>query len=65
MEATIEKNNQGVQFFLNRDFESAKKLYEQALDIDAENVTTLNNLGLLYHQLKEYATAVNYYEKAI
>lgn len=65
METTIEKNNQGVQFFLNRDFESAKKLYEQALDIDAENVTTLNNLGLLYHQLKEYTTAVNYYEKAI
>jgi tetratricopeptide (TPR) repeat protein len=65
MEATIEKNNQGVQSFLNRNFEQAEKFYKEALDLEEENTTTLNNLGLLYHQLEEYETAVEYYEKAI
>ena len=65
MDKAIEKNNKGVKFFLNKDFENAELEYKAALDEDKENTTTLNNLGLLYHQKGEYERAIEYFKKAI
>lgn len=65
MEETVKKNNQGVEHFLNSDFDKAEAEYEKALGIDPQNATALNNLGLLYHQKKEYTKAREFFAKAI
>jgi tetratricopeptide (TPR) repeat protein len=65
MEKAIEKNNKGVNFFLNEDFENAELQYKAALEEDKDNATALNNLGLLYHQKGEYKQAAEYFKKAI
>lgn len=62
---TIELNNKGVQHFLNRDFDKAKECYENALQMDPEDATALNNLGLLFHHLKEFDNAISSFKKAI
>ncbi|SHO62230.1 tetratricopeptide repeat protein [Algoriphagus zhangzhouensis] len=67
METNLSKelNNQGVESFIKGDSEKAKGLYFQALEENPENTTTLNNLGLLYHQLKDFDQAIDYFRKAI
>jgi len=65
METTIEKNNLGVEYFLNHDFKNAEMHYQEAIAEDNANTIALNNLGLLYHQKKEYKKAVHYFSKAI
>lgn len=65
MEPAIQKNNKGVEYFFNNDLEKAETEYKKALDLDPQNATALNNLGLLHHQKKEYAKAIGFFMKAI
>lgn len=59
-----EINNQGVVHFLNKNFAEAKNKYTEALSLDAENTTTLNNLGLLYLHEKKNKEAEELFRKA-
>lgn len=61
---TKEINNQGVLHFLNHDFEKAKNNYFEVLNIDSNNATTLNNLGLLYIHEKKFQEAEDVFIKA-
>lgn len=59
-----EINNQGVVHFLNKNFAEAKNKYTEALSLDADNATTLNNLGLLYLHEKKNKEAEELFRKA-
>src|SRR5690625_1077804 len=63
-ERSIEINNEGVRYFLNRQFDKAEACYSEALNLDPESVAALNNMGLLNHQKGEYRQAIQYFEKA-
>jgi tetratricopeptide (TPR) repeat protein len=52
-----ELNNEGVELFLNGKLSEAKKKYHEALEISPENTTTLNNLGMVFLQEKEFDKA--------
>ncbi len=43
----------------------AKKLYRRVVDIDAKNISALNNLGVLYMEEKNYAKAIKYFHNAL
>ena len=58
-------NNEGVQYFLRGKFSDAKRKYEQALELSPSHTTTLNNLGMVFLQEKEYQLAEDYFKKAI
>ncbi len=66
MNANAEQlNNEGVQYFLKGKFSDAKRKYEQALELSPSHTTTLNNLGMVFLQEKEYKLAEDYFKKAI
>jgi tetratricopeptide (TPR) repeat protein len=58
-------NNEGVKYFLGGNFSDAKAKYEEALQLSPEYSTTLNNLGMLFLQEKEYKKAEEHFKKAI
>ncbi|HPD55857.1 MAG TPA: tetratricopeptide repeat protein [Smithellaceae bacterium] len=43
----------------------AKKLYRRVVDIDAKNISALNNLGVLYMEERNYAKAIKYFHDAL
>jgi tetratricopeptide (TPR) repeat protein len=43
----------------------AKKLYRRVVDIDAKNISALNNLGVIYMGEKDYKRAIKYFEDAL
>ena len=47
------------------DFNKAKKLLNEAIDIQPNNVSILNNLGTACKKLGETKNAIGYYEKVI
>lgn len=57
-------NNEGVQFFLNGNLKDAKTKYQEALEISPGHPTTLNNLGMLYLQEKDFEKAELYFREA-
>lgn len=59
-----ELNNEGVKLFLNGNFKEAKTKYQEALQISPLYATTLNNLGMLYLQEKDFKNAELYFSKA-
>jgi len=66
MNANAEQlNNEGVQYFLRGKFSDAKRKYEQALELSPSHTTTLNNLGMVFLQEKDYKLAEDYFKKAI
>ncbi|MFV0591130.1 MAG: tetratricopeptide repeat protein [Draconibacterium sp.] len=65
MDKLIELNNRGVSHFLNHRFKEAEDSYNKVLEMDAQNATALNNLGLLYHQQKQYNNAEKCFKQAI
>jgi len=58
-------NKEGVNFFLSGNFSEAKKKYLQALDMLPEFPSTLNNLGMIFLQEKNYPEAETYFLKAV
>ena len=66
MSTVIEQlNNEGVQLFLRGKIGSAKEKYNLALEKEPKHTTTLNNLGILALQEKEYKKAIEFFKKAI
>ena len=66
MEKQVEQlNKEGVCLFLSGNFNEAKDKYRQALDMMPDYPSTLNNLGMLSLQEKNYPEAEAYFLKAI
>lgn len=61
----IELNNKGVQLFMSGKFLEAETIYEQALELNADYATTLNNMGMLKLQQKEFRSALSWFDKAL
>ena len=53
------------QHYKKNNFLSAEKLYKEILELNANDVSTLNNLGNALKELKKYKEAIFYYEKAL
>ena len=47
------------------EFEKAISCHEKAIQLDPNNLNSHNNLGILFHQLKQFQNAKSYFEKAI
>ena len=47
-----------VTFHQNKNFKEAKKLYEQLLKSNSENLSILQNYASLLSQIKEYKKAI-------
>jgi tetratricopeptide (TPR) repeat protein len=58
-------NNEGARHFLNQAFDKAEACYQKGYALDPENTSILNNLGLFYHQQKDYDQAILFFEKAL
>ena len=53
------------QHYKKNNFLSAEKLYKEILELNANDASTLNNLGNVLKELKKYKEAIFYYEKAL
>jgi serine/threonine protein kinase len=56
---------QGNEFIQAGELEKAVEEYKKALEIDADNVDVLTNLGVVYYNLGQLDEAVLYYSRAI
>lgn len=52
-------------YFENNKLQQAKLAYEQSIELNPTNASSLNNLGLLCNILKEYKSAKDYFERVI
>ena len=50
---------------LKNNFEVAKDLYNQILEVDPSHLQALNNLGVVFQELGKYQKAIRCYEKVI
>ncbi len=57
--------NMGVLFARQGDFQSAESNFIKALRLSPDDVSILNNLGLLYRDLGDRHNDINYYQKSI
>ena len=65
MQKQVEQlNNEGVKFFLKGNLKEAKTKYQEALAISPDHATTLNNLGMLYLQEKDFVNAEMCFKEA-
>ena len=65
MEKEVEKlNNEGVRLFLNGNFADAKVKYKKALEILPDYPATLNNMGMVFLQEKNFREAKKYFLSA-
>ena len=54
-----------MQEYKEKNFLSAIKLFKEILELNANDVSTLNNLGRVLKELTKYKEAIFYYEKAL
>ena len=47
------------------EFQKAISCHKKAIQLDPNNLNSHNNLGILFHKLKEFKNAKNYFEKAM
>lgn len=55
-------------YYKHNDYDNTIKYLEEVYNLndnDKERASTLNKIGLSYHNLQEYVTAINYYSKAV
>ena len=68
---SIEPNHFDSTFLLatisaiNNNFDKAKQLLHKAIEIQPENVSAFNNLGIAYKELGDHKGAINYYNKVL
>lgn len=55
--------NNGVCEMMKKDFDSARTMFEAALDLDSTSYEALYNLGLIWKHLNDYETALSYFRK--
>lgn len=60
----VSQINKAVEFVKLEDYNSAKKIYLEALKLNPENHILLNFLGYLYITIKDYKNAEKCFEKA-
>jgi len=58
-------NEEAINSGRNGANEKAKELLLKALKIEPNNPITLNNLGIVYEQLKKYKQAISYFERSL
>src|ERR1051326_5118947 len=63
-EATL-RENRGDSLFARKMYEEAVGEYTKATAIDRYNASTLNRLGLVYHQMQRFNEAEHYYQEAL
>ena len=49
----------GVENYKNKNFSKAKEIFEKVLNNNSKNFSILENLSLVYHELKMYSEAEN------
>lgn len=54
-----------LQHYKKNNFLSAEKLYKEILEMNVNDVPTLNNFGNILKELKKYKEAIFCYEKAL
>ncbi len=57
-------NNQGRQFYLNEDYDSAIQAFFRAVSLDNKNYIAYNNLGMTYLMKNNVDSAEKYFKKA-
>jgi len=65
LEEAILHERRGDSFFARKIYEEAIVEYGKAIAIDRYNASTLNRLGLVYHQSQKLAEAERYYREAL
>src|SRR5579862_841595 len=63
-EATLH-GQRGDSYFARKMYEEAIAEYQQAIAVDRYNASTLNRLGLVYHQAQQLGQAERYYREAL
>ncbi len=62
---SLQKVDEGVDLTYNQKFEKAKKLFEEAIEIDPNDYEAYYYLGNYYAGKRKYSKAIKYYNKAI
>jgi tetratricopeptide (TPR) repeat protein len=65
LEAASQAERRGDTFFARKMYEEAIVEYRNAIALDRYNASTLNRLGLVYHQAQKLPDAERYYREAI
>ena len=60
-----EINGQAVSAYQNQEYDRARELFMQELQIIPSDVTIYNNIGNCFYNQKQYHEALEYYQKAI
>lgn len=60
-----ELNDLGIEKAKDEKYDSAEKLFFEALKIEPENPTILSNIGLCYQSKEMYGKAIEYLEKSL
>ena len=65
LDAASQAERRGDTFFARKMYEDAIVEYRNAIAIDRYNASTLNRLGLVYHQSQNLTEAERYYREAV
>ena len=65
LDAASQAERRGDTFFARKMYEDAIVEYRSAIAIDRYNASTLNRLGLVYHQSQNLVEAERYYREAV
>jgi Flp pilus assembly protein TadD len=65
IDAVSQAERRGDTFFARKIYEEAIVQYRSAIAIDRYNASTLNRLGLVYHQAQNLPEAERYYREAV
>lgn len=61
----LKNNNNGVEKFFQRDFESALAYFQQADELMRNNPIVLYNIGLTYLNIGNFDEAYNYFDRSV
>ncbi|MFX0038396.1 MAG: tetratricopeptide repeat protein [Promethearchaeota archaeon] len=61
----IQLYNNGTKFLQNKDYENAIKYFDEAYEINPNDIELLGNLGVSHMSLGNFSEALNYYNKAL
>jgi Flp pilus assembly protein TadD len=65
IDTAVQAERRGDTFFARKLYEEAIVEYRNAIAIDRYNASTLNRLGLVYHQAQKLPEAERYYREAV
>ena len=65
LDAALQAERRGDTFFARKMYEDAIVEYRNSIAVDRYNASTLNRLGLVYHQSQKLPEAERYYREAV